>query len=68
MGIWGETVAWEAVYQEIFVFEYRMPSHRCFITIILGKIRGNPGIYKLEYMLFDGFETFGDDVISIFLG
>jgi hypothetical protein len=46
--------------------EYRMPSHRCLLAIISGKIRGNPGIYKLKCVLFDGFETFGGYVISVF--
>jgi hypothetical protein len=47
--------------------EHWMPSHRCLFPIILWKFRGNPGIYKLEGVLFDGFETFGGNVISIFL-
>jgi hypothetical protein len=47
--------------------ENRMPSHRGLFAVILGKIRGNPGIYKLKCVLFDGFETFCGYVISIFL-
>ena len=47
--------------------ENRMPSHRCLFAVILGKIRRNPGIYKLKCVVFDGFETFGGYVISVFL-
>ena len=46
----------------------RMPSHWGLFAIILWKIRGNPGIYKLKGVFLDDFETFGDDVISVFLG
>lgn len=46
--------------------EYRMPSHRSLFTIILRKIRRNPGIHKLKCVLFDGSEIFGCYVISIF--
>jgi hypothetical protein len=48
--------------------EHRMPSHWRLFTIILWKIRGNSGIYKLICVLFDGFKTFGGYVISVFLG
>jgi len=45
--------------------ENRMTSHRRLFTVILGKIGNNPGIYKLKCVLFDGFETFGGNVLSI---
>jgi len=48
--------------------ENRMPSHRRLFSIILRKIRRNPGIYKLKGVFLDSFETFGGNVISIFLG
>jgi hypothetical protein len=48
--------------------EHRMSPHKILFTIILGKIRGNPGIYKLKHVLFDYFETFGGDVVLVFLG
>lgn len=47
--------------------EYRMPSHRRLFAIILWKIRGNLGIYKLKGVFLGGFETFGGYVISILL-
>jgi hypothetical protein len=47
--------------------ENRMPSHRGLLSVILGEIRGIPGINKLKRMRFDGFETFGSYVISVFL-
>jgi hypothetical protein len=43
-----------------------MPSHRCLFAIIHREIRCNPGIYKLKRMLFDGWKTFGGNVITIF--
>jgi proteasome lid subunit RPN8/RPN11 len=48
--------------------EDRMSSHRCLFAIILWKIRRNPGIYKFKCVFFDGFETFGGNVISVFFG
>jgi hypothetical protein len=48
--------------------EKRMPSHRGLFSVILGKIKGNPGIYKLKCVLFDGFETFGGNLIPVFFG
>ena len=47
--------------------ENRMPSHRGLFSVILGKIKGNSGIYKLKCVLFDGFETFGGNLIPVFL-
>jgi len=47
--------------------ENRMTPHRCLSTIIFWKIRCNSRVYKLECMVFDGFDTFGDNVISVFL-
>jgi hypothetical protein len=46
--------------------KYRMSSHWCLFAVILGKIRGNPGMYLLICVIFDGFEAFGGDLISIF--
>jgi hypothetical protein len=48
--------------------EYRMPPHRRLFAVIFWKIRRNSGIYKLMCVIFDGFKTFGGDVISVFLG
>jgi proteasome lid subunit RPN8/RPN11 len=48
--------------------EDRMSSHRCLFAIILWKSRCDSGIYKLKCVFFDGFETFGGNVITgIFL-
>ena len=48
--------------------EPRVPSHLRLFTVIFGVIRCNPGFNKLKDVLFDGFETFGGDVNTIFLG
>ncbi len=48
--------------------EDRMPSHRCLFAIIFWKRGRYPGIYKLIGVLFDGFKTFGGDVIPVFSG
>jgi len=47
--------------------EYRMPSHRGLFAIILRKVGRNPGIYKLKRVFFDGFKTFGGNIVSVFL-
>jgi len=47
--------------------EDRMPFHRCLLTIIFWKVGRNPGINKLKCVLLDDFETFGGDVIPVFL-
>jgi hypothetical protein len=44
-----------------------MPSHWCLFAVIFRKIGRNPGIYKLKFMLFDGFKTFSGYLISVFL-
>jgi len=49
-------------------YENRMPSHWGLFAIIFWKSGRNPGVYKLKGVLFDSFETFGGNVISIFLG
>jgi hypothetical protein len=43
--------------------EYWMHPHWCLFAIILGKIRCNPGIYKVKCVVFDGFEFFGGNVM-----
>jgi hypothetical protein len=47
--------------------KYRMPPHWRLFTIILRILSSDPGIYKLICVFFDGFETFGGDIVSIFL-
>jgi hypothetical protein len=47
--------------------EYWMIFHRRLLAIIFRKSGGNPGVYKLVCVVFDGFETFGCNVISVFL-
>jgi hypothetical protein len=47
--------------------EYWMPFHRCLLAIIFRKSWRNPGVYESIGVVFDGFETFGGDVISVFL-
>jgi len=47
--------------------EYRMSFHRCLFAVIFRKIGGNSRIHKLKCMRFDGFETFGGNVIAILL-
>ena len=47
--------------------EDRMVFHWCLSAIIFGKSGRNPGIYKLKGMFRDSFETFGGDVIPVFL-
>ena len=49
-------------------YEDRMIFHRCLLAVIFGKSGSNPGFYKLKGMFLDIFETFGGDVISVFLG
>jgi hypothetical protein len=44
-----------------------MPSHRCVFAVILWKIMSNPFIYELKRVLFDCFETFGGNLIPVFL-
>jgi hypothetical protein len=48
--------------------EYWMAFHWCLLAIIFRKSRRNPGIYKLISVVSDGFETFGGNVVSVFLG
>ena len=52
----------------VVINENRMPSHWGLFAIIFWKSGRNPGVYKLKGVLFDSFETFGGNVISIFLG
>jgi hypothetical protein len=47
--------------------ENRMTSHRCLFAVISWISRRNPGFYELICVIFDGFETFGGDVITVFL-
>jgi len=47
--------------------ENRMSSHQRSLAIVFRKCGRNPGIYKLICVIFDGFETFGGNVISVFL-
>ena len=49
-------------------YEDRMVFHRRLFTVIFRKSGRNPGINKLKGMFLDSFETFGGDVISVFLG
>ena len=49
-------------------YEDRMVFHRCLFTVIFRKSGRNPGIYKLKGMFPDSFDTFGGDVIPVFLG
>jgi hypothetical protein len=47
--------------------EYWMSFHRRLLAIVFRKCRSNPGVYKLICVVSDGFETFGGNVISVFL-
>ena len=49
--------------------EYWMPFHWRLFAIVfrIRKCRSNPGVYKLICVVSDGFETFGVNVISVFL-
>ena len=44
-----------------------MVFHRCLLAVIFRESGRNSGIYELKSMFFDSFETFGGDVISVFL-
>ena len=48
--------------------ENRMVFHRCLLAVIFRESGRNSGIYELKGMFFDSFETFGGDVIPVFLG
>ena len=48
-------------------FEHRISFYRCLFPIILWKIMSNPFIYELKRVLFDCFETFGGNLIPVFL-
>ena len=45
-----------------------MTSHRCLFAVIFWKLRRDSRIHKLKSMRFDGFNTFGGDVIAVFWG
>jgi hypothetical protein len=47
--------------------EYWMPFQWCLLAIVFRKCGSNPGIYKLVRVVSDGFESFGGNVISVFL-
>ena len=44
----------------------RITSHWCLFAVILRILSSDPGIYELKCVLFDGFETFGSNVITTF--
>ena len=46
--------------------ENRMTYHWRLFAVVFRKIGSNPGIYKLICVIFDGFETFGGNVVSVF--
>ena len=48
--------------------EDRVVFHGSLFAVIFRKSGCNPGIYKLNSMFPDSFETFGGDVISVFPG
>ena len=47
--------------------EYWMPFHWRLLAIIFRKCGSNPGVYELISVVFDCFETFGGNVISVIL-
>ena len=66
MPFWNTTPATGSGW--MLCYEDRMVFHRCLFAVIFRKSGRDSGNYKLKGMFLDSFETFGGDVISIFLG